>query len=97
MQVYIKKTISKVSTYGVIAQLIKRQTRIKRKLIPVSLSNLKDASACSLNTEDVEFLNETLEHRIASLTLFYRGSIDGWMRDDFHFNCDDSGPTISLF
>ena len=63
----------------------------------MSLSNFKDASVCSLNPEDIEFLNETLGNRIASLTLFYRGSRDGWMAEDFHDNCDNSGPTISLF
>jgi hypothetical protein len=31
------------------------------------------------------------------LTLFYRGSIHGWWKGDFHNNCDYSGPTISLF
>ena len=71
---------------------MKRQTR---KCIPIEF--LKDESACSLNTEDVEFLDETLEHRIALLTLYYRGSVDGWMKKDFHSLCDDSGPTISLF
>jgi hypothetical protein len=77
-----------------IAGPIYRQTR---KLREITVLDLKDASACSLNTEDIEFLNETLDHRIASLTLFYRGSIHGWMPVDFHLNCDDSGPTISLF
>ena len=31
------------------------------------------------------------------VTLLYRGSIHGWYYKDFHDNCDNKGPTISLF
>ncbi len=31
------------------------------------------------------------------MTLLYRGSAHGWLAKDFHDNCDDKGPTISLF
>ena len=63
----------------------------------MSLSNFLNASVCSLKKKEVEFLNKKLGNKIASLTLFYRGSRDGWMYEDFHNNCDNSGPTISLF
>ncbi len=30
------------------------------------------------------------------MTLHYRGSTDGWMAKDFHRNCDNKGPTLTL-
>jgi len=30
------------------------------------------------------------------LTLHYRGSTDGWKCEDFHRNCDNKGPTLTL-
>ena len=30
------------------------------------------------------------------MTLHYRGSTDGWMAEDFHRNCDNKGPTLTL-
>ena len=30
------------------------------------------------------------------MTLYYRGSTDGWMPENFHKNCDEKGATLTL-
>ena len=44
----------------------------------------------------MKFLCDLLKEKIVSLTLYYRGSRDGWMSEDFHSNCDNKGPTLTL-
>ena len=57
---------------------------------------MKDESECSINDEANEFLHKELKNKGASLTLYYRGSTDGWMLKDFHSRCDDKGATLTL-
>ncbi len=45
---------------------------------------------------DIEYLFKLFEDKITSLTLYYRGSRDGWMSKHFHRKCDGKGATISL-
>ena len=51
---------------------------------------------CKINKEDKIFLNKVFDYKEVTLTLYYRGSRDGWMYEDFHSRCDNKGPTISL-
>ena len=39
---------------------------------------------------------EWLKHRDFKWRLCYRGSRDGWRPKDFHLNCDNKGPTVTL-
>jgi hypothetical protein len=57
---------------------------------------LKDESECSINNEANEYLVKQLKKKKSELTLYYRGSRDGWMAKDFHSLCDDKGPTLTL-
>ncbi len=72
-------------------------------MISCPIKQLADFSKCTLTKEDVEFLNNSLDDRlnpvlsVLVLTLFYRGSEHGWIPNDFHENCDEKGPTITLF
>ncbi len=63
--------------------------------LPLEL--LKELSACKLKNEDVSFLITLLKNKVMEITLLYRGSVHGWTAKDFHDNCDNKGPTISLF
>jgi hypothetical protein len=42
----------------------------------------------------IKYVQSLLEGK--KFNLLYRGSRDGWMREDFHERCDKKGPTISL-
>ena len=63
--------------------------------LPLEL--LKELSACKLKNEDVSFLITLFKNKVMEITLLYRGSVHGWTAKDFHDNCDNKGPTISLF
>ncbi len=32
----------------------------------------------------------------SKIVLLYSGSVNGWMRKDFHDHCDNKGPTVSI-
>jgi hypothetical protein len=63
-----------------------------------SIQNLKDKSLCSINIGANEYLENLLkfENYEIQLTLYYRGSRDGWMAKDFHSKCDNKGATMTL-
>ncbi|XP_028392261.1 E3 ubiquitin-protein ligase TRIM33-like isoform X2 [Dendronephthya gigantea] len=48
------------------------------------------------NIEHVKPLVEWMEDKKFGWQLCYRASLDGWGAEDFHRNCDDVGPTVTL-
>ncbi len=66
----------------------------QKKLI---LELLNEFSACKLKKEDVLFLIGLFTDKEVQITLLYRASVHGWEAKDFNDNCDNKGPTISLF
>lgn len=37
-----------------------------------------------------------LDTKYKKASLIFSGSIDGWLIDDFHNNCDNQGPTLII-
>jgi hypothetical protein len=54
-------------------------------------------STCKIQAKDITYLRSLLKKKVTTSNLLYRGSIHGWMREDFHSRCIKRGPTISLF
>jgi len=54
-------------------------------------------SECATDDQQKLFLLSLLGNKRFVTTMLYRGSIHGWMFKDFHFRCDNKGPTVSLF
>ncbi len=59
------------------------------------IENFLDYSKCA-NKIEVTCLINLLGGIYRVTKIIYRGSIDGMKRDDFHKNCDNKGPTITL-
>ncbi len=54
-------------------------------------------SKCATKIEQKLYLNKLLGNKRLVTTLLYRGSDHGWTESEFHYRCDNKGPTICLF
>ena len=51
-----------------------------------------------LSSKEKAYLDKLLAEKGKRLASnIYRGSLDGFMNEDFHSRCDEKGPTVSLF
>ncbi len=50
-----------------------------------------------MDPREKTFLVEMMPIKEFDTVLKYRGSRDGWMNRDFHYRCDNLGPTLTLF
>lgn len=56
-----------------------------------------DRSECVSQLKEKVYLLEIMENRISETLMLYRGSRDGWKKEDFHRKVDGKEKTISLF
>jgi hypothetical protein len=54
-------------------------------------------SSCTTKKEEKIYLYKLLGNKRLVTILLYRGTVNGWMKKDFHYYCDNKSPTISLF
>jgi hypothetical protein len=64
---------------------------------PVFEESILDESECSNDPYEKAYLYEIIETKKFKTELRYRGSRDGWKREDFHRMSDGKGPTVTLF
>ncbi len=61
------------------------------------IQNFLADSKCIIENKQKKYLLKLLGNKIFVTYMLYRGSEHGWTCKDFHSQCDDKGPTISLF
>ena len=74
----------------------KRDKEIQNYLIGESISNIKYYKDYSLIINGIKSQLTNLKYRTIKLELIYKSSRDGQKAKDFHYFCDDKGPTVSI-
>ena len=66
--------------------------------IPTVVQKFKDSVILSFSQGQtlMNWLKSTPGFSISNHLLLYRASRDGWASSDFHFYCDNKGPTVTV-
>ena len=73
-----------------------RERELKNYLIGESISTIKYFKDYSLIVNGIKSQLTNLKHKTLILKLIYKSSINGQNAKDFHYYCDNKGPTVSI-
>jgi FtsZ-binding cell division protein ZapB len=74
----------------------KRDIEIKKYLIGESISTIKSYKDYSLITNGINDQLTKFNSKTLKLKLIYKSSRDGQKAKDFHYFCDNKGPTVTI-